>query len=126
MIAAWLSVAAYMGLIFMVSAMPFDSALFHKAQKIHVDWLVHVVEYSALGFLLVRALKRSRPRSSGTRLFLAALAIGVFYAATDEYHQSFVPTRDSSVHDGLADTAGLALGAWAWMRRHQQKGIPNA
>jgi len=120
-IAAWLSVLGYMGLIFALSASSLHTPFFKNAQKIHLDWLAHIVEYAFLGFLLVRALKRSTPRLAGAGLYAAVLATGIFYAATDEYHQSFVPTRDASVQDGVADTAGLALGVWLWTRR--QKGL---
>lgn len=115
-----------MALIYAVSSWPFDSSLFAKAQKIHADWLAHVVEYGVLGFLLARALKRTRPRLSPAWFYAAALAIGVFYAVSDEYHQSFVPSRDASVHDGLADTLGIALGAWSWTRRRPVQGASNA
>ena len=121
MIAAWLSVLGYMGLIFVLSGSSFHSPLFERAQKIHLDWLAHIVEYAFLGFLLARALKRSAPLLAVSGLYAAVLTIGVFYAATDEFHQSFVPTRDASVYDAVADTAGLALGAWLWTRR--QKGL---
>ena len=120
MTASWIAVASYMALIFVVSGASFRSDLFEDAQKIHADWLVHVVEYSVLGFLLSRALKRSARRLRGTFIYAAVLAIGVAYAASDEYHQSFVPSRDASLHDGLADTAGLALGAWLWTRRQKE------
>ena len=55
----------------------------------------HLAEYATLGLLIFRALSHSRtnlppwswPRVGGT------LLIVFLYAATDEYHQSFVPTR---------------------------------
>jgi VanZ family protein len=126
MTASWVSVAAYMGLIYVVSASSFNTPLFAKAQKIHLDWMVHVVEYAVLGFLLARALKRTRRGLGVARLYAAALAIGVFYAVTDEFHQSFVPTRDPSAHDVLADAMGIALGVWLWTRRPNTKGVMNA
>jgi VanZ family protein len=38
--------------------------------------------------------------------------IATAYGAIDEFHQSFVPGRSSTVADGIADAAGAALGAW--------------
>ena len=51
------------------------------------------------------------------------LALVVLYAATDEIHQAFVPSRVASVRDVLLDTTGAALALlclWAvnrWRRR---------
>ena len=38
------------------------------------------------------------------------LALVALYAASDEIHQAFVPSRDASVRDVLLDTTGGALG----------------
>jgi VanZ family protein len=38
------------------------------------------------------------------------LLLGVAYGVLDEWHQSFVPGRDPSLGDVLADTAGVILG----------------
>ncbi len=73
----------------------------------------HVTEYAILAMLLWRALRKpvkqdSRPwKGSEARfaLFLAAL-----YSASDEFHQTFVPSRQGSVWDVLLDTSGAALG----------------
>jgi len=121
MILAWAAVAFYMAVIYALSSMPFDSQLFHTAQKIHMDWIVHVVEYSVFGFLLARAFGCSVPSKTGRRLLLAALVFGVLYAASDEWHQRSVPNRDASVYDAIADTVGLALGA---VIRLRMKGKP--
>jgi VanZ family protein len=40
----------------------------------------------------------------------AALGIAVLYAATDEFHQNFVPNRTGSLKDVGIDTAGALLG----------------
>ena len=126
MIACWISVAAYMGVIYLVSALPFRSELFERTQKFHIDWVVHVVEYSILGFLLARAFRRSMPSLRTGRLWIAVMAVGAFYAATDEWHQRSVPTRDASVYDAVADTFGVAWGAWTWMRRQKDSSTNNA
>ena len=58
--------------------------------------------------------------------WLAAIAGAIvatsLYGATDEWHQSFVPMRDSDVRDWVADTLGGTAGAVAyrvgiWKRR---------
>lgn len=41
---------------------------------------------------------------------LLALAATAAYAATDEFHQLFVPGRSGQLKDVLIDTAGGALG----------------
>ena len=116
---SWAAVAGYMALIFILSACSFHTPLFRNAQKFHLDWGVHVVEYTVLGFLLARAFRISSPGWNTAYLWMAVLAVGVFYAATDEYHQSFVPSRDASVYDGMADTAGLSLGCWMRLKKRR-------
>jgi len=44
--------------------------------------------------------------------FIAVTAAGL-YAATDELHQYFVPSRDASFRDVLLDTAGAVVGILA-------------
>jgi len=72
-----------------------------------------------LGLLIWRALRK--PLASGPpRPWLWAharvtLLIVVLYAATDEFHQVFVPSRQGTVEDVLIDTCGAALaltGLW--------------
>ena len=40
----------------------------------------------------------------------AALALAGLYAASDEIHQAFVPSRQAQVSDALIDITGAALG----------------
>jgi VanZ family protein len=72
------------------------------------DKVLHVTEYAGFGLLLCRAL-----RGEGLRWWrsvaLAVILAGV-YAATDEWHQLFVPGRTADVADWLADVAGAASG----------------
>jgi len=48
---------------------------------------------------------------------LAIFIIGSLYAASDEYHQSFVEGRFSEVSDFLADSAGVILGLGGFVIR---------
>jgi len=128
----WLPVLGWMGLIFGGSADP--SSTRHSSRIIGplVRWLFpdlsleavetvvlcvrkcgHLGEYAVLAMLLWRALDRPsrndpRPRQwskAGLAVVLAAL-----YAASDEFHQTFVPTRQGSVWDVLLDSCGAIFG----------------
>ena len=73
----------------------------------------HLTEYALLALLLWRAIRK--PVKADTRPWRwpeARLALGlvVLYSATDEFHQTFVPSRQGSVWDVLLDSTGAALG----------------
>ena len=75
----------------------------------------HVTEYGLLALLLWRAMRKpvvNDPRPWNWRLFRAVLLLSAFYAATDELHQSFVPSREARVHDVVLDTCGAAAALW--------------
>jgi VanZ family protein len=73
----------------------------------------HITEFAVFAMLLWRA--RNRPtrlapcpwRWSEVRLIWLVV---VLYAATDEFHQTFVPHREGLVRDVLIDSVGGALG----------------
>jgi VanZ family protein len=72
------------------------------------DKLLHAVGYAGLGVLAMRAFHGGfdRPRLRPTSY--AGLTV-ILWAISDEFHQSFVPGRDASGWDVLADTVGFAL-----------------
>lgn len=75
------------------------------------DKLLHTIEYGGLGLLLCRAfLGEGITRAKAA---LLAVLVASMYAASDEWHQSFVPFRSSDVLDWVADTIGSVLGAAA-------------
>ena len=76
----------------------------------HIDKLYHFIEYLPLGWLAVRAFHGSWPKLSWPLVAFGAVMLAVCVATSDEYHQSFVPGKDSSAWDGLADTAGALTG----------------
>lgn len=85
------------------------------------DKVEHGIEYAVGGFLAagaVASVRRARP-------FAAAVIFCVAWGVLDEYHQSFVPGRDSTGWDVAADGVGAALGAlgsaW-WSRRREAAG----
>ena len=71
----------------------------------------HVTEYAVLALLLWRAL-RSVPglRAKMLMVFGAVLLGCALFAASDEFHQTFVKSRTPSVRDVLLDVTGALLG----------------
>jgi VanZ family protein len=119
---SWLAAVAYCGVIFALSAM--ENPLPAITGRIS-DKVLHAVEYAGLGGLLGLALAASAPRLRPLHLFLAAALGAAAYGASDEWHQSFVPGRDMSALDWLADATGATLGAGAavaFLRRARSAG----
>jgi VanZ family protein len=100
-----------MGSIFFFSAQPsLDSGL--GLADLIGRKLVHFGEYALLCALWWRVL---RTRTTRAKAALIAFAIASAYAATDEWHQTFVDGRTGSPIDWAIDTAGAAAAA-LWLR----------
>lgn len=138
----WLPVLLWMGVIFFMSTDTGSAVhtsrllgpLLHwlkpdltRAQFETVQFCVrkagHLTEYALLANLLARALLATWPAGL-RRPVVAALVLGiaVMYAASDEWHQSFVPSRTPSAGDVAIDAMGALLGlglffAWRKFRR---------
>ncbi|MHB1140961.1 MAG: VanZ family protein [Sulfuricaulis sp.] len=97
----------WMILIFFLSSQPSlpTPALFPGA-----DLLAHAVFYAVLGVFLARSLIPQRVMTWKRIMLLTVLVAA--YGITDEYHQLFVPGRDASGRDILADGLGGFLAAW--------------
>ncbi len=68
----------------------------------------HFTEYALLGMTVVYAFGEKLKKAK--RIVPVALAVCAFYAATDEFHQHFVPNRMGSVSDVLLDSVGALTG----------------
>ena len=68
----------------------------------------HLTEYAILAALWYRAFMRERNLSARAAAW-TAFAISLAWAALDEWHQSFLPSRTSSAVDVALDGAGAAL-----------------
>ncbi|HET9574966.1 MAG TPA: VanZ family protein [Nitrospira sp.] len=108
----WLPVIAYASLIFYLSSLPHPEEdlpkfLFDKLG----DKLLHVIEYAVLALLCHRAFRWAAVPRVAQQAVLLAIVTASFYGMTDEVHQAFVPFRESSWLDWVADTAGAVIGA---------------
>jgi VanZ family protein len=81
----------------------------------------HLTEYFMLGIFLMNGLMhglRGQDRSWRLQWAIWAVAIAAGYAALDEFHQSFLPSRGSSAWDVLLDTTGAAVAQIVlWLRQ---------
>ncbi|WP_150046112.1 MULTISPECIES: VanZ family protein [Methylomonas] len=82
------------------------------------DWqdkLEHAAAYFAIGICSWRALRHTG--FGELRLALASAAFCSLYGLSDEWHQSFVPGRETSALDWLADTLGASAASVLCYRR---------
>ena len=99
----------------------------------HTIWVIlvvmrkcaHVTEYAVLGLLLWRALRSIPILRAKMLMVFGAVVLGcALFAATDEFHQTFVKSRTPSVRDVLLDIAGAILGLFigaSFARGHPKK-----
>jgi len=129
-LSAWSPVLICMGLIFFASGdvqskdhssrlvAPLVHWLWPTASASQIEGIVllvrtgaHLTEYAILAALCWRALRLElTPPRSDRAVIVGALLIVVAYAASDEYHQTFVPDRYGCVADVMIDSTGGSLG----------------
>jgi VanZ family protein len=85
----------------------------------HQDKVLHAGMY----FLLSVSMIVNRDLCRGYRPVPIIFIFGLIYAVSDEIHQSFVPGRDCSAGDLLADIVGISIGlsVYLWCRRQRRK-----
>lgn len=71
-----------------------------------MDKVGHFLLFGILGAALAWGSRGWDKRT----LHLALVLMGVLFAASDELHQAFVPSRTPSLGDFLADALGLVVG----------------
>ena len=76
--------------------------------------LVHMFEFGLLAVLFYRAISRGTRFTLRTifltRTFWLAFLLTLLYAASDEYHQTFVATRVGNPTDFFIDSVGMIIG----------------
>lgn len=112
----WLVTLAYLAAIFYMSAQSGDEIYLTVP-----DYILHAIEYGGLSFCLYKALKSTWPHRSH---HLVVVVLATFYGLTDELHQMFVPGRDPSFSDIIADFTGatlMQLCLWGHSRLVQER-----
>lgn len=125
----WLLVVGYMGIIFYLSHQPASDSnelstnvtviIVETVEKmtngpsVSLGELNHIIRknthffaYFGLALLLFKALSVSFRKWN---MYVISWLIATLYAATDEFHQLYVPGRGGQVTDVLIDSSGAAL-----------------
>jgi VanZ family protein len=138
----WLPVVLWAGLIFYFST---ESFTFSNTEGFFSEWLSwllpevapaeflpfhpvlrkvgHWFEYFILAILLMRAQRRANEPKLATEVIRRTLGLVLAYAASDEYHQSWVPERTASVVDVAIDTFGGLCGVF-WLCLRDKRRAP--
>jgi VanZ family protein len=82
----------------------------------------HWSEYFVLAVLFMRALKAEISSQSEMRRLIWTIVLATLYAVTDEFHQSFVPSRTANPVDVVIDSFGAFCGTlWCHLRNRSDK-----
>lgn len=83
----------------------------------------HFTEYAILALLAARAFRTSSRELLRNRWFWASLLLIVVYSLSDEFHQSFYPSRTASIYDSMIDSFGglVALTILWWRGKIKEK-----
>ena len=132
----WTPVAIWMALIFIFSTDGFAASHTASFLKPLLSWLIpgiaaetiqgihlglrklgHWTEYFILANLMAAAWQSHWPTQSGPNRFIGTVILATLYAISDEWHQSFVPSRSASAVDVTIDALGAICGAiWVCCR----------
>src|SRR5262245_56592545 len=142
---SWAPVLAWMAVIFLFSSdyfssenttpliAPILSNLFPNLGAPHIENIVqmmrklgHLSEYFILGLFFMRALNAEFADRSGRQQILWSLVFVIVYAASDELHQAFVPSRTACIGDvGIDGLGGICGILWFHVRKRDKKSPPT-
>ena len=103
----WIWLIGYILFIFFLSSLKISQV--QEVNITHLDKILHIIEYSILGYLLIRTYNATASLNY-KKLFLLALLTGFLVGGLDEYYQSFLIYRQSSLLDLTADIIGVVMG----------------
>jgi len=121
----WLPLILYCLFIYIQSAHPSPEQI---PSFPLVDKVLHFFAYGFMGFLFYRAYQTLRIKDNIQLLMLLSVVSASLYGISDEIHQSFVPFRDASVGDVIADIIGAFSGVYLYQlavvsRQRESRGI---
>ncbi len=114
----WLPLVLWMSIIFCLSSIPGPSLPKMPTETINflAHKTVHFVEYTGLGFLFIRAVIYSKQNLQVLKWMCLSAGIIFLFAASDEWHQSFVPGRYAKWTDVIFDMVYGWLGMFFYLK----------
>lgn len=123
----WGLAIIWMAVIFAFSSQANSGAYteaYLQEANVPVRKLAHMFEFAVLAVLYQSALARSIAKTNEQskikfKHYWLAFILAFLYALSDEWHQSFVPGRSSSLLDSGVDAIGALIGLTTlyWLRR---------
>jgi VanZ family protein len=114
LILRWLPAVAMMAAIFAFSSIPSGEMPNFNWADLRVKKGGHMLGYALLAVAFWRGLERDdiMPEGDSSRRtpWILAWLLTLLYAASDEFHQFFVPGRNASPVDVGIDALGAAIG----------------
>ncbi len=84
----------------------------------------HLAEYAVLLVLALRAVRATWPDLWRWH-FLASFLFALAYAASDEWHQTFVFGRTGTIRDVFIDSLGALIGFYYDLRNAKKQTAPH-
>ncbi len=112
----WVPVIVWMSGIFLLSSQQSIGISEEKVVNFIVFKLLHILEYGILYVLLFRAIHSTKNALKLEKKLFITFLIAVIFSATDEIHQTFVPTREGAARDVIIDAIGIVT-AWICIQR---------
>jgi VanZ family protein len=104
----WLPVILYMAAIFIASSRQKVALTDSYTISFIIFKGIHIIEYALFYIISYRAFRNTVSKKIYAHIY--AFIFIVLYAAIDEIHQSFVPTREGKFRDVIIDAIGGGLG----------------
>jgi VanZ family protein len=107
----WLPLIIYCVAIYIQSDLPSSERLpiFQFSDKV-----LHFLAYAGMGVLFYRAYQTLRVKDNLRMLMLLSAVSASLYGISDEIHQYYVPFRDASILDVVANILGAFCGVYLY------------
>ena len=109
----WLPLIGYCLAIYIQSDLPASE---HIPSFEFSDKVLHFLAYFVMGILFYRAYQTLRIKGDPRMLILLSIASASLYGVSDEIHQYYVPFRDASIFDAIANMLGAVCGVYLYHR----------
>ncbi len=104
----WLPLIAYCALIFILSSQPLPEKV---PVFFGVDKVMHAAAWTVLGILCFRAFQSRWSQAKPSAIVALSVVASVLFGISDEFHQSFVPSRTADIRDLVFDFLGSIVGS---------------